>query len=439
MRILFIFLGLVFGNLSFADYHFSLPIQHWQQNGARVYHIQNNHIPMVQLRVIVDAGSLRDGQKPGLALFTNQVLPEGYLGLTGHNFTEQLEKLGAQLETEVTRELAVIGIKTLSKPDVLTATINLLSQMLSRPVFLEEGVERARRHQLAVIARQQESPEHVVNNAFYDTYFSGQPYSQPVSGNQTSIESIQVDEVRDFYDQYYVTRNMSIVIVGAVDEQQVRQLMGRLLANIPLGKTAPAMTPTFPETHSLKHVKFSSMQTHVQIGLAGVDRNDADYHALYLGNYILGGNGLSSRLMQVVRDQHGLTYGIGSAMLPFKTQGLMVVNLQTRNQEAERALSLTLEEMQRFIQQGPTNKELKAAKKGMLGRFVRHSANNAGMIELLTLISFYELPLDYLQQFLAKIENLTVKDIRTALQRRINLDRKAILTVGPDAEIHAAS
>jgi zinc protease len=159
-------------------------------------------------------------------------------------------------------------------------------------------------------------------------------------------------------------------------------------------------------------------------------RGDEDYFPLYVGNHVLGGSGLVSLLSKEVRQNRGLSYSVYSYFLPMRQNGIFLLGLQTKNAQAGEALQVVNQTLQRFVEQGPTEQELQAAKQNITGGFPLRIASNSKIVEYLAVIGFYDLPLDYLATFTGKIEAVTAEQIRDAFQRRVHPDRIVTLLLG---------
>ena len=179
-----------------------------------------------------------------------------------------------------------------------------------------------------------------------------------------------------------------------------------------------------------KQIEFPASQSHVYLGQPGVRRGDPDYFPLYVGNYILGGGGLVSRLSEEVREKNGLSYSVYSYFLPLRQPGPLTMGLQTKNTQRDKALQLMRQVLVDFIDKGPTEKELVAAKKNITGGFPLRLDSNGKIAENLAVISFYGLPLTYLDEFIPRVESVTVEQIRDAFRRRIDPQRMVTVMVG---------
>jgi len=166
------------------------------------------------------------------------------------------------------------------------------------------------------------------------------------------------------------------------------------------------------------------------MGAPGMSRTDADYMVLYVGNYILGGGGFVSRLMEEVREKRGLAYSVYSYFMPLKQPGLFQIGLQTKKDQANEALLLVRKTLSKFIEQGPTEKELQAAKDNIMGGFPLRINSNRKIIGYLGVIGFYDLPLTYLDDFTDRVEKVSVEQVQDAFLRRINPQAMATVIVG---------
>jgi len=226
-----------------------------------------------------------------------------------------------------------------------------------------------------------------------------------------------------------VANNALVVIVGDLDRPAAETLAERLVGRLPAGEKAPALAAPVALSGTVRKA-YPSTQTHILVGQLGMRRGDPDYFPLYVGNHILGGGGFSSRILKVIRDEHGLAYSAYSYFVPMRVEGPFIMGLQTKNASREQALELLDETLRRFITEGPTAKELNHARKNITGGFPLRIDSNSDIAGYVAMIGFYDLPLDYLQQFNARIEAVTAEQIRDAFRRRIDPDRLVTVMVG---------
>jgi len=415
-----------------GDAHATPNIQHWEtSNGARVYFVAAPELPIFDVQVVFDGGAARDGDKNGVALLTNGLLSEGAADLNADQIAEQFDALGARFGNSSERDMAVVTLRSLSEPDVLDPAIALLNKILTQPTFPADAFQRERNRLLTAIEQRKQSPGDLASEAFYKAVFGHHPYASLPEGQESSVKALTAEDLRAFYQQYYVAKNAVIAIVGNLDRQQAEQLANNVIAGLPAGQAAPNLPAVDPlaEEKTIR-IEHPSTQTHILVGAPGMKRGDEYYFDLYVGNHILGGNGLVSRLSQEVRENRGLSYSTYSYFLPMRKQGPFILGLQTKNETADEALQVLKAELVKFVSEGPSAEELEAAKKNITGGFPLRISSNSKIVGYIAMIGFYDLPLDYLDQFNAKIEAVTLDSIKTAFQNRIHPDKMATVLVG---------
>lgn len=407
-------------------------IQTWQTgNGAKVMFVPATEIPMMDVRIVFDAGSARDAGISGLAVLTNGLLAEGAAGKTSKQIAEAFESVGAQIENEAARDMALLGVRTLTEPRYLSLAIETLKQVLTQPDFPPTAYQRElNRMKIAVKARQQ-SPSALASEAFNKAVFGDHPYASPVSGTSESLGRMTLDHVREFYKQYYVAKNATLVIVGNVDREQAEQIAASLVSSLPAGEKAPAL----PEVKTLTEAKkividYPSTQTHIFVGQPGIKRGDKDYLSLYVANHPFGGSGFSSRLVEVIREEHGLAYSVYSYFSPLREVGAFTMGMQTKTEQTEQALSLLNQELKKYQAEGPEKDELAASISNITGSFPLSIDSNGKLLEYIAMIGFYDLPIDYLDHFIENVKSVDISAINDALSRRLQPDKMVTVIVG---------
>jgi len=178
-------------------------------------------------------------------------------------------------------------------------------------------------------------------------------------------------------------------------------------------------------------IPFESAQAHVFIGQPGIARQHPDFLALTVGNYVLGGGGFVSRLTEQVREKRGLSYSVYSYFSPGQHAGAFTVGLQTRPDQAAQAIEVATQVVTEFVQNGPTDQELQAAKNFLIGGFALRLDSNRKLMDNLSNIAWFDLPLDYLDNWTAQVEKLTVGDIQQAFARHLQAERMVTVVLGP--------
>ena len=407
-------------------------IEHWQTpQGSRVYYVHTEGLPMVDIQVAFDAGSARDGQQFGVAALTSALLDTGAGEWDADEIARRFESVGAQFGASISRDMASVTLRTLMDKPLFDKALETMKVILAQPSFNEADFQREKNRTLAGLKQQEESPSELASIAFYNALYGDHPYAHPSSGVILTVSGFEAADLRNFYQKYYVAANATVVIVGDLSRRQAEKTAEDLLEGLPVGqKPAPLPEVTMPLEATQKHIEFPSSQTHVLVGMPGTYRKDPDYFTLYVGNHILGGSGLVSKLFEEVREKRGLAYSASSSFSPMFRKGPFTIGLQTRNDQTEQALEVLNKTLADFIAHGPTAAELVAAKKNITGGFAMRFDTNKELASYVAMIGFYEMPLDYLDTFQQNIERVTVASITDAFKRRVDPQLMQTITVG---------
>lgn len=412
------------------------PIQHWTLGeGARVYFVQNDNLPIVDIRLTFDAAAARDGGQAGLARLTNALLDQGNAGLDAGEIALRLDTVGARLSGGSERDMAWLQLRSLSAADALDPAIDTLVKIIGSPDFPEIAFQRQKARMLVGLQAVRQSPDALGERAFYKAIYGDHPYASPPGGTEQSLPAIERQHVVDFYQRYYTAGNVVIAIVGAIDQTQAKALAQKLGDALPDGPAAPPLPPVTPlkQAHQ-EQVPFASEQTHITIGQPAIARRDSDIYAFMVGNHILGGGGLVSLLTSTMRDQHGLSYSTSSSFVPSAQAGPFAIRSQVRNASAAEAIDVMRKVFSDFLANGPNQQQLNLAKRNITGGFPLSLDSNGDILGYLAVIGFYGLPLDYLDTYLDRIDAVTAEDIKAAFQHHLNPDALTTVRVGPASD-----
>ena len=249
----------------------SVKIEHWETAlGSGVYYVQTKGLPMVDIEVVFDAGSARDGQQFGLSFLTSAMLDTGAGNWDADSIAKRFESVGAQFGTAISRDNASVSLRTLTREDLFNKAIETMQVILTEPKFDSADFQREKSRTLAALKHREESPGELASIAFYEALYGKHPYAHPPSGFIHSVAEFSADDLRAFYRQFYVAANAMIVIVGDLSRQQAEQLANKLLSGLPKGQKPETLPPvTMPVKGKYQHIEFPSRQTHVLSGLPG--------------------------------------------------------------------------------------------------------------------------------------------------------------------------
>lgn len=411
-----------------------LDISTWQTPaGTKVLFLPTDQIPMVELRLTFNAGGARDGQLPGLAAITNAMLDQGSAGLSVDDIALGFENLGAAFSLGSYRDMAVASLTSLADEELLNQAVQLYSQVLAKPEFSADSLGRLRTRALQGLKMQLQTPAPQLERAHQAALFAGHPYGQPEDGTEESLAQLTPEHLRAFHQRYYTAANATLAIVGDISAEKAARLAADITAALPSGAAAEPLPDASEQPASNTHITFNSSQTHITLGNQMIKRGHPDYVPLYVGNHILGGSGFSAILMDEVRQQRGLVYGIYSSISPMAAAGPFTLKLQTANHNKDEALALTLRLLNNFVQQGPTDEQLALAISDLTGSFALDTASNAALVGQLSSIGFYDLPLDYLTQFHRALGEVSKEDIQRAFKRHLHPGKLVVTSIGPEA------
>lgn len=410
----------------------AVEIEHWTtEQGADVYYVHRPQLPMVDIRLIFDAGSARDGAAHGLASLAAQMLNRGAGDLDFDAIVERFDNVGAQYSAWADRDVTGLSLRTLVARAYFEPAFDTFLTVLSRPDFPPSEFERLRKQVLTGIDKRRQDPGTLAGIAFAREIYGDHPYAHPTGGEHDTVVAIQPEDARAFYRRYIVARNLDITIVGDVARARAEALAARVSKALPEGARPPPL-PSLPARSAPRELRiaFDSEQAHVYIGRAGIGYGDSDFFPLYLGNHILGGSGFGSRLVEEVRVAGGYAYSIWSGISRNRTGGAFMAGFQTRGDQVDDALALTRKVIADFVRTGPSAEELALTKDNVRGGFPLRVSDNGQIVHWVSFMAFYGLGLDYLDTFVENVERTEARDIAEAFRRRIGGDFSVVIVGG---------
>jgi zinc protease len=372
---------------------------------------EEHSLPFVTLQLLIDAGSRQDphGQE-GLSYMTARGLLLGTSRRSVTAINEELDFLGAGLSASAGRDYTTVVLRVLKKD--LDKGLDLLMDALTQPTFPDDEIRREVEKTLAAIQSQEDQPDEVAEKAFQRDLFLTSPYAHPVQGTKESLSRLTREALVTFYRAYYHPNNSKLTVVGDITADELKaKLLPRFINWPPAEIPEVPFVATYARESKVTKIDREITQANIILGHTGVSRNNPDYYALTVMNYILGGGGFSSRLVEEVRDKRGLAYSVTSFFDPGKYPGAFQVVLQTKNTSAREAISLSLEEINKIQKEGVSEKELEAAKKYLIGSFPMRLDTQGKLVTFLTQVEYYGLGLDYPEKYPSLIRSVTREDV----------------------------
>jgi zinc protease len=413
-------------------------IQHWtHSSGALIYLVEATSIPMVDLQIDWAAGSVNDPiEKLGLASMTAGMIDKG-ARLPGNRIlseaeiADRLADLGANLSFSSSAERSSMRLRSLSEAKKLNAVIDLAGSILKAPIFDGKILKREQERTVAAIRESDIKPEVILAKEFDRQMYGQHPFANSVKVN--TILAINQNDLKSFFQSRYAAKGSKVTIVGDISRAQADQLIGRLMTALPatqkLSQSVPAVNrfDASKSNHQIIKISHESQQAHISMGMPAIARKDPDYFPMLVGNYILGGGGFVSRLVKEVREKRGLAYSVYSYVSPGRQIGPFVAGMQTQKSQADIAVEVMKKTIGDFIENGPNDDELQAAKNNLINGFPLRIDSNRKILDNVASIAWNELPLDTLDQWTLQLKAVTKEQVIAAFKK--NLDANKIVTV----------
>ncbi len=395
---------------------------------------QQSGLPLVTLELTIKAGALRDPKgKEGLANLTASLLLSGTKIKSATQIAQEVDFLGARLKAGGGDDFASISLSLLKKD--LGPGLELLKDVLLNPTFALPEVQRKVAQYKAALESEQDEPMVVAGRTFAKDLFGDFPYGHPVLGTPQGLSAITPKDLAEFHRTYYRPNNAVLSIVGDLTQDEARQAVSRTFgswAAAPIPALKLPLSPPLPQRKVVVIDKDIS-QANIILGSLGLNRQNPDFYAFQVMNYILGGGGFSSRLLDDIRENRGLAYSVNSSFSPGLEPGPFTVSLETKNPSAGEAINQVLEQLRRIMSQPVTDKELEDAKSYFIGSFARKMDSMNKRAWLLGYVEVYGLGLDYPWKYPDLIRHLTPADIQKVAEKYLHPDKYLLVVVGKKA------
>ncbi|MGO4835272.1 M16 family metallopeptidase, partial [Rhizobiaceae sp. 2RAB30] len=308
---------------------------------------------------------------------------------------------------------------------------DLLRLAVSKPRFDAEPVDRIRAQIVSGILGNAKDPETAAQIAWSEAVYGEHPYSRREEGSEASLGAISQDDLKAFHRKLFARGNLKIGVVGAIDAETLGRELDRVFGELPEKPDLAPVDKATPKLGQEIDVTYDLPQTRLRLAYPGIERKDPQFFAAYLVNHILGGGTFSSRLFEEVREKRGLAYDIGSALVNNELSNGLAISTATRSDRAGETLDIIKREVRRMAEEGPTQAELDAAKKYVIGAYAINNLDSSMAIAgTLVELQIDDLGIDYIQRRAGLIDAVTLDEAKAAAKRLLSAD-PAIMVVGP--------
>ena len=397
--------------------------------GQEFWLVEEPTIPIVAIEMGFEAGAWLDPEgREGLSSLTMSMMDEGAGDLDAVAFSERADEISARFGFSAGRDGVSVSARFLI--ETLDESVDLLSLAMTSPRFDAEPLVRVRGQVLSGIAQGLTDPDTIASRAWFARAFPDHPYGRPYSGTAESVSAITVEDMRAMRPRLLARGGVKISIVGAIGPEKAGEIVDRLLAGLPDETPEPTPRAETSPPAGIHVIREDVPQSVAVIGQMGLRRDDPDYMAAFVMNYVLGGGGFTSRLTEEVREKRGLAYSVYSYLSEREGTELYMAGVQTANARIAESIDVIRAEWAHMAEEGVTAEELEAAKTYLTGSFPLRFDSNAKIAGYLVFLQSEGLGPDYLDRRNGLVEAVTQEDIRRVAARLLRPETLSIVVVG---------
>ncbi len=391
--------------------------------------IENRDLPIIDLRITFDKGSVNDGDNEGILSFSVNLLHQQLLN--NKKIISYFEEIGAQYNSSVGKEKSNISLRFVSTTHNIRLISETINEMLSLNGISDELISENKVKILNIINRRDLDPGRLAQKKADEIFFSGSPMSHPTIGYGSSIERLDRNLIRQTLIKLISNSKISVSLVGDINENSSALLISNMIGNIKRETQKNELLLKYNKFRkNTENIFFDSTQTHINIYIPSVNRQDKDFYNILVANHILGGSGFGSRLMREIREKRGFAYSVYSYLSIYNDFGILKINLQTDNKNVNEALYVLSVELDKFKNFNPSKDEISSSKQSLIKNVLTRMDTNSSMLQTLSSINDYDLQDDYYRNYVNGIQNVNLKSIKKAISDNIKFENALIVTLG---------
>jgi zinc protease len=403
------------------------------KKGIEAWLVEDHSRPILSLQFAFEGGAAQDpAGKPGVAAFISGMLDEGAGDLGSEAFQNRLEDLAAKMSVHASHDNMTISFQALTQNR--EASLELLQKALTSPHFTPADADRIREQIIGNLKVEEKDPSKAAANEWFKLAFGGHPYGRPANGTPEGVAAVTPADLHDYVKKIFARDNLKIAAVGDIDAASLGEALDRLFAGLPeKSERRPVPEATWQTAPKQRIVQMPNPQSVVQFGFQGLKRSDPDFIPAYVLNYMVGGGGFASKLMQEVREKRGLAYSVYTYLYPLDHAGIFAGAVATENKAVGQSLELIKQELERAARDGLTPEELRTAKDYLIGSFALRFDTSAKIATQLLAIQLENLGIDYIDRRSGEVEAVTTADIKRVAKRLLE-SKELIVTVAGEPE-----
>jgi predicted Zn-dependent peptidase len=397
-------------------------------NGLRLITESMPQVRSVTIGVWLTRGSRHESDaQGGIAHFVEHMLFMGTDTRSAEDIAQAIDSIGGQLDAFTAKEYAGYYIKVLDEH--LPLAVELLSDIVMRPAFVEEEVGREKKVILEEIKMVEDTPDDLVHELFTQHFWEGHPLGRPILGSKETVEAFTGGSLRDYFRGAYVAPNMIVSAAGNLEHAHVKDIVAEAFGSLAARGEPTAQRPPTVKPSVLLRTK-ELEQSHICLGTNSYQQNHDDRYVSYILNSVLGGS-MSSRLFQNVREKRGLAYSVFSGMSAYRDAGNMTIYAGCAADAVEEVIDLSVEELRGLKRTPVPEDELKRAKDHLKGSLMLSLENTASRMSHLARQEIYFDRHFSLDETLAGVQRVSADDIQRVARDLLSNGSLAVTVLGP--------
>jgi len=400
------------------------------QKSITAWLVEDHSVPLIAIRFVFDGGTAQDpAGKEGLVNLMTGLFDEGAADLDSDAFQQKLDDAGAEMSFQASRDGTYGSMRVLSEEK--NEAFGLLKLAVNSPRFDQAPIDRIRSQVLSGILANERDPNTVAQQRWLRAIYGEHPYSRPDQGSKESLTAITAQDIKAFHKASFARSGLHVAVVGDIDAATLAGELDAVFGDLPEKQTLAPVADVTPKLGQQLEVNYDLPQTSLQLAWPGTKRSDPDFFAAVLMNEILGGSTFTSRLFQEVREKRGLAYGVDSSLVDNEHSHALLVTTATRSDRAAETLSIVRQVVRDMAENGPTEAELAATKKNMIGAYAISNLDSSSSIAAtLVELQIENLGIDYITRRAALINAVTLADVKAVAKKLLSAD-PAVMIIGP--------
>lgn len=393
-------------------------------------YVEVNTLPIIDINISFKTGSSNDGELEGISNIMLNTLMNS--DVEGKKLAHYFENVGANLSYSTNRESMSINIRSLSDLTLVNRLSRLINMSLRSDNIDLDVFELEKAKILRNISQSDKEPGSILSKTIFATVFKNTGLAHDVLGSYDKVDSITINQILNHRDKIISLNNVEINIVGNIKKFDATKIIANLTNGFNLNPLNDRDDYIF--SSNTKHIEFESNQSHIAVIIPTVSRSNKDYYNLLVANYIFGGSGFGSWLMEEIREKRGLSYSVYSYISSNKKNGYLKISLQTKNENDSLAKSIIFSQIDRFRNFNVSETDIEDAKNSILRSFDMRTDTNKKLLNLLSAINSLDLSINYFVDYKQKIKDVNLQSIKSALNKSIDFTKISVISVGKTVE-----